>query len=108
MPDSEVAALLNRSRSAVQTRRVLLRKPKPDPKHSPWTPQEEALLGTAPDAQIAARIERQTATLATRRYKLHLPPAPVVRADTWSAAEHALLGTAQDETVSRHLTPALR
>ena len=41
----------------------------------PWTPAEDALLGTDLDTVIAARIGRHIATVCVRRQKLGLPNA---------------------------------
>jgi hypothetical protein len=39
----------------------------------PWTPQEEALLGTASDTEIAARLGRKIEVVCMRRQKLGIP-----------------------------------
>ena len=39
----------------------------------PWTPEEDALLGTASDTEIAARLDRHIATVCIRRQKLGIP-----------------------------------
>lgn len=36
----------------------------------PWTPAEDAQLGTAPDAEISARTGRSLGSIAARRHKL--------------------------------------
>lgn len=38
-----------------------------------WTPAEDAQLGTAPDAQVAARLGRSRGSVAARRHKLGIP-----------------------------------
>ena len=73
----------------------------------PWTREEEALLGTASDAEIGSRIGRMPATVAARRHKFHIPPAPVFREDAWSPEEDALLGAAKDEEIARRLNRPL-
>src|SRR5947207_2686656 len=69
-------------------------KPSANPKYRPWTREEEALLGTATDPVIAARLGRQRATIAARRHKLGIKPAVFVPPNTWTAEEESLLGTA--------------
>src|SRR5207245_7275324 len=102
-PDKELAAQLKRSVTAIQVRRALRGKAKPDPKYGPWTQEEDALLGSASDPQIAARIGRRAATVAARRKKLGIPHAPVTPNNAWSASEDALLGTAKDAEVAHRL-----
>ena len=41
--------------------------------YRPWTPEEDALLGTAPDAVIAQRLERSRHSVGCRRRRLALP-----------------------------------
>lgn len=41
-----------------------------------WTPDEEALLGTAPDAEIAQRIGRSKQAVQGRRWLLKIPAWP--------------------------------
>jgi hypothetical protein len=38
-----------------------------------WAPQEEALLGTATDVEIARRIRRSSGAVSWRRTKLGIP-----------------------------------
>jgi len=38
-----------------------------------WRPEEEALLGTAPDADIAVRLERTLAAVRLRRSQKGIP-----------------------------------
>lgn len=44
-----------------------------------WTPEEDALLGTQPDVDIAARIDRSVDSVSLRRQALKLPPSPTER-----------------------------
>jgi hypothetical protein len=50
------------------------------PEHRHWTPREDALLGTAPDAQVARRLRRSLNAVYVRRCKLGVP-AYLVRID---------------------------
>jgi hypothetical protein len=69
---------------------------------SRWTPQEDALLGTMPDEQLAARLGRPLSGVLTRRHDLDIPKfAPKVRA--WTLEENALLGTMPDKKLARRL-----
>jgi hypothetical protein len=47
----------------------------PSPSGPLWTPAEDAMLGTMPDGQLAARIGRTAGSVAARRHKLRIPPA---------------------------------
>ncbi|NJL29653.1 MAG: hypothetical protein HC897_18060 [Thermoanaerobaculia bacterium] len=42
-------------------------------KYGPWTQQEEALLGTAPDREVALRIGRTLRAVRLRRVGLQIP-----------------------------------
>jgi hypothetical protein len=46
------------------------------PNHWVWTEEEIALLGTAPDAEIAARIGRTASAVLQKRFALGIPRAP--------------------------------
>lgn len=46
-----------------------------------WTPAEDALLGTIPDDQIAARIGRTLMAVSTRRRQLEIPQYRATRRD---------------------------
>ena len=50
----------------------LIRFPRAKPAIPPWTEEELALLGTAPDAEIAARIGRTEKAIWVMRSKLHI------------------------------------
>ena len=39
----------------------------------PWTPEEDRLLGTAGDADIARRLNRTLSGVKSRRKKLNIP-----------------------------------
>lgn len=43
-------------------------------RRSTWTSEEDRLLGTAPDADVAIRLSRSSASVETRRARLGIPP----------------------------------
>lgn len=65
-----------------------------------WLPEEVALLGTAPDAEIAALLARTVEGVARRRSQLAIAPW---RSPPWGPEELALLGTAPDSEVAARL-----
>jgi len=58
-----------------------------------WTEVDNALLGTVPDLEIAARLACHVETVRNRRRWLGIP---AFRAFRWTAAKDALLGTMHD------------
>jgi hypothetical protein len=71
-----------------------------DPLHRPWTPAEDALLGTAPPPDVARRLGRPLYGVRARWHKLGLPR---YQRRPWAPAEDALLGAAPDSAIARHL-----
>jgi hypothetical protein len=70
-----------------------------------WTPQDIALLGTAPDKEVARRTGRTAAAVRRKRWALAIPnPA----GDRWTAEGIALLGTLPDREVARMLGRSLQ
>jgi hypothetical protein len=63
----------------------------------PWTPAEDALLGTAPDANLVAALKRTRPAISKRRSVLGIPP--FVR--RWTAEEDALLAALADAEVAQ-------
>jgi hypothetical protein len=47
----------------------------PNPSGPGWTAKELALLGTAPDAEAAARIGRKEGAVTLKRCRLRIPTA---------------------------------
>ena len=43
------------------------------PNGRPFTPEEDAILGTAPDKEVAAKVGRHVITIAVRRKRLGIP-----------------------------------
>ena len=70
----EIAKQLGRNPSSVQARRLKLGlRHGPARNKRPWTQEEDALLGTASDTEIAARLGRHVAVVCIRRQKLGIP-----------------------------------
>jgi hypothetical protein len=68
-----------------------------------WKPEEIAFLGSAPDAEIAARIGRTVEAVRARRQKLGLVDRPIRPWRPWQPQEIELLGTASDVEVAARL-----
>lgn len=49
--------------------RAKMSKPRPSYPGA-WTPAEDAILGTVPDAEVSARLGRSRGSVAARRHKL--------------------------------------
>jgi hypothetical protein len=82
LPDGVLARKLNTKSSAVSSRRIYWGIPpfgrqalasRRMRKRRPWKPEEDALLGTAPDTEIAARLDRHLSTVCIRRQQLGIP-----------------------------------
>jgi hypothetical protein len=72
----------------------------------PWTAEEDALLGTMKDRDVAARIGRSESAVSERRYALDVaafteraPPGKPI----WTPAKDRLLGTMSDVDLARRL-----
>jgi hypothetical protein len=85
--DAEVARRLGRSLSGVKKRRSKLGLPQTDPPFVWWKPEEDKLLGTAPDAVKGRRL--------LLRIKFPNPRRP------WPPEEMALLGTQPDAVLAK-------
>src|SRR5437667_8890369 len=66
-PDAEVAALLGRTRFAVQLRRHSLGIPARYEDRSAWSPEEDKLVGTLPDTEVARILGRSIGSVKARR-----------------------------------------
>jgi hypothetical protein len=73
MSDRDLAARLGLSLFAVQSHRWLICAPAANPRRA-WTADEEVLLGTRPDAELARQLKRTVLGVATRRRTLQIPP----------------------------------
>jgi hypothetical protein len=73
--------------------------------HGPlWTEEDLALLGTAPDAEVARRIGRTANAVRVMRDRLGIPRPAGGR---WRDGDLALLGTLPDREVARRLGRSL-
>src|SRR5437870_3319927 len=64
---------------------------------NPWEKWELALLGTAPDGELAQKLGRSRS--AVHRQRLNLGRRPVLVYPRWTPEEIALLGTARDDVI---------
>jgi hypothetical protein len=70
------------------------------PREILWTANEDRLLGTMPDRELAKRLGRSRDATIGRRRKLRISPfSPHGR--RWSRLEDELLGTMSDRTLAR-------
>ena len=68
----------------------------------PWTEEEERLLGTCLDEDLAQILGRTLTAVIARRNIRKIPPLdPKWRA--WTSEEDALLGTDEDQKIARRL-----
>jgi hypothetical protein len=74
LPDAEVAVRTGRTLTAVECHRRALKIRYTHGRYSWWTPDDDALLGTASDVEIARRLGRSEAAIRARRINLHVPP----------------------------------
>jgi len=65
-----LARQLNLSHTVVRARRHKKGIPVCNPKHKLWRPQDDKILGSLPDDQIARRLERSIASVKNRRKRL--------------------------------------
>ena len=120
--DEEIAALLRTTVAAVAHRRRQLRIPAcakqlaqghfaPSPTgrirraggHSGlYTPEEDKLMGTMPNRQLAKRLGRTRIAVQARRIHLGIPILNPI-SHVWTPAEDALLGTATDTEIAARL-----
>ncbi len=92
--------MLGRSRYAVQLKRHSLGIPQCWEGRRPWTPKEEALLGTNRDAELAKRLNRTILSVRTQRLlktKVRFIKTP----RRWTAAELRMLGRLSDVEIAR-------
>jgi hypothetical protein len=74
----------------------------------PWTAEEEAILGTMSDREVAEKIGRSRAAVVHRRIKRRIPTLFVNRKQpckcpAWTPKQRSLLGTMPDSAVARKL-----
>jgi len=65
-----------------------------------WTSEEELLVGTGPDHEIATRLKRTYSSVLGKRRLLGIPPAPWWR-QKWTKRQRKLLGKKPDQVVAR-------
>ena len=74
--------------------------PQIDPPFVWWKPEEDKLLGTAPDAEIARRLGRSESSVKGRRLLLRIKfPNP---RRPWPPGELTLLGTLPDAVLAKY------
>jgi len=72
-----------------------------NPRHRPWTRQEDRKLGTKSDADLAREFGRSEEAVCGRRRSLRVSLKEAV--PLWTKQEEKLLGTANDAEVARRL-----
>ena len=118
LTDAQLARRFHRTESAVATRRrkrgipkpdpvrsvghrrAALGLPKPDSRFRTWTPEDEALLGTDLDKNIARKLNCDLSVVQLRRTRLGIRP---FGRHFWSPPEISQLGTAPDEVIAQRL-----
>lgn len=65
-----------------------------------WEPEEDAVLGTATDIEVARRLGRTKATVCHRRRALKIPG---FHPRIWTADVDKLLGTVPDPEIARRM-----
>ena len=58
-------------------KRQELGRPKADPILTCWTPEQDRLLGTLPDEEVARRVGRSRMAVQKRRFRLRIPCKPL-------------------------------
>lgn len=97
--DTQLAKKLKRSRSTVAWKRRALHVHAKGDYSRRWTPEEDRLLGTMPDAQLAPVLQRGAKSVQTRRLKMGI----LFRNPEWTPAQEKLLGRYSDKEVARRL-----
>jgi hypothetical protein len=65
-----------------------------------WTPVEIALLGTAPDTEIAKRLDVSASAVARKRTQLGIAPRSTQGLTRWGLTEMSMLGRYCDSQVA--------
>lgn len=73
MSDNQLATRMRLTIAAVAHLRRRKQVPVVFAHRRPWTPEEDALHGTASDTEIARRLDRHIAAVCIRRQKLGIP-----------------------------------
>ena len=103
-PDAQVAMLLGIGVDAVRHRRHQLRISLPGRERTfaapkPWRAEDDALLGTVSDQEVARRLGRTTSCVKARRVRLGIASSYRRR----PPAEDGELGNVPDETPAQRL-----
>ena len=77
------------------------------PHGTAWTADEERLLGTMSDQDLAKGLSRTVRAIALRRHQLGIPKFHS-RRRPWTQAEEALLGTIPDRRFARKFKRSVR
>jgi hypothetical protein len=72
-------------------------------RRSTFTPEDDALLGTAPDDVVAARLGRSKSAVILRRQQLGITAFRYHQRHAWTAEQDARLGTEKDVATARRL-----
>jgi len=107
--DEEIARQTGIPVSKVRHRRHRLGIPIAQPQKRRWTAEEDALLGTALDVEVAGKLGRSEASVQLRRLQLGIAPAPAPMHPrsgdsgyrNWDPRNDHLLGKLRDEEVAR-------
>ena len=91
-----LARKLGRSPNSIRSKRSLMRIRL----LKPWRPEDDMVLGTRPDSQIAKLLGRPAYTVGWRRRKLRIPYRRYERRP-WTPYELELLGVRPDAEVAR-------
>ena len=103
-PDAQVALLLRVSVEAVKHRRHQLRVSLPGQERTmavpkPWRAEDDALLGTISDQEVAQRLGRSATSVKARRARLGIASYR----HWWTPGQDLLLGKFLDEELARRL-----
>jgi hypothetical protein len=103
-PDAQVALLLRITKEAVKHRRHQLRISLPGqeriiPASKPWLPEDDALLGTISDQEVARRLGRSATSVKARRARQGIASCR----HWWTPGQDVLLGKFPDEELARRL-----
>ena len=75
----------------------------PDPELKLWTSEEDKLLGTAPDLELAKMLGRSVAAVAYRRNTLGIRAPNYHYLRPWTSEEESLLGSMPDAELAARL-----
>lgn len=100
LSDAEIAWLTRRTVESVRVRRTGHNISKADSKVDYWTPDEDALVGTAPDESVARKLGRSTVSVQKRRLRLGIAYS-FSKHRYWTDEEIALLEKLPDAEVAR-------